>query len=199
MFQEICLFLIFFVNISRSHANGWNLVHTDLFIYSIPINKRTLSKCVETLKSQQIRYVVGFFSVNSFSSCELIILVLKLHINSQRHTSKWMEWFFLLNFFCSLFCFVRDHNRCWIYINCLSQLKRNLQMMQTRRKNSTTHTKLINWTYNCAYLLFEVRHDRLDLIAVYLMAYPSPIHSDFHGPSSFLMKFLVLFPLYFLL
>lgn len=43
-----------------------------------------------------------FFPVNSFSSCELIILVLKLHINSQRHTSRWMECFFL----CSIFFFV---------------------------------------------------------------------------------------------
>lgn len=35
------------------------------------------------------------------------------------------------------------------------------------------------------HLRFEVRHDQLDPTVVYLMAYPLPIHSNFHGSSFF--------------
>lgn len=45
------------------------------------------------------------------------------------------------------------------------------EMSRVNKKKKRNETKKASDTY----LQFEVRHDRLDLIVVYLMAYPSPI------------------------
>lgn len=130
--------------------------------------------------------------VNKFVTCVVffplspIILVLKLHEKSRRHTSRWMDsfCFFYLIFFFKI-CFRLDRPST---IDTTEHTTTNWQPIVEKKKTKTLANDA-NIMLLHTYLRFGVRHDRLDLIAVYLMAYPSPIHSNFHGPSSFLMKF----------
>lgn len=187
-----------------SHAKLMELCFEILFIYSITINKRNGLRVNKKFRLYfELILFLFWFEVRSWVTELIIWLARKLHIISRRVTHLR-----------EMVGNVSDLNREWIRMRC-ARVFRNMHTILTANrmmkevlsiwrfvckwcKHTTpienTHSQMLCFGFfpemgNClTYLLFEVRHDRLDLIAVYSMAYPSPIRLDFHGPSSFLMS-----------